>query len=110
MSFRSPISSSRAWGWHSTPRFVATAADLEGLGHGLRRPARCLGPDDEDLLVHRRVHADVGVAVEIQALEQETPSFLGEGNLHAAVLELDRAELDPLRGLLDPAGPQGDVH
>src|SRR5437867_4359118 len=118
MSFRSPISSSRAWGWHSTPRFVATAADPT-----VRIPATVpLATGTPRALEITRVvsSSNPGWTTAPESLHRTLipaafsrsvmRAILGEGNLHAAVLELDRAELDPLRGLLDPAGPQGDVH
>src|SRR5437879_12644949 len=51
-----------------------------------------------------------GFPLKSSRLSRKPPLLLGEGYLDAAILELDRTELDALRRLLDPPGPQGPVH
>ncbi len=88
----------------------ADEAGLKRLRPSLRGFPRNICRDDQEFLVDGRVDADIGVASNIDSLEQGTPSFLGEGDLHPAVFELDCFELKGSRRVLNPAGPERPVH
>jgi len=88
-------------------------ADQAGLKRLRPSPGgfpRNIRPEDQEFLVDGRIDADIGAASELDSLEQETPSFLGEGDLHPAVFELDCLELKGSRRVLNSAGPDGPVH